>query len=282
MPLLLSGFTDHTINTGELEIGYSVGPDNGPTLLLLHGVTSRRDTFVRVMDSLTPNHRVITMDQRGHGYSGNTPGHYLREDHARDIQFVLKNVCKESSIVWGHSMGGGNALVATDANPELVRALIIEDSGFRRGAAGMPSNRPVAVTFRAHLALLEAGLSLEELAAKIREMSPDQPDYYAAWKAECLLQMDIEIIRNSVSGAARGGGDAVEMLSKINVPFLYMQADPDAGGSNTDEILDEIIPKRDNFTIKKIVCATHNINREHTELLLPVVLPWLAGLQQSS
>ena len=41
MALLLHGFTDHTINTGEVEIGYSVGPDNGSTLLLLHGVTSR-------------------------------------------------------------------------------------------------------------------------------------------------------------------------------------------------------------------------------------------------
>lgn len=40
MPLLLNGFTDHTIDTGEVEIGYSVGPDNGPPMLMLHGVTS--------------------------------------------------------------------------------------------------------------------------------------------------------------------------------------------------------------------------------------------------
>jgi pimeloyl-ACP methyl ester carboxylesterase len=282
MPLLLKDFTDHTINTGEINIGYSIGPDNGPTLLLLHGATSRRDTFMRVMDSITPNYRVIAMDQRGHGYSDHTPGHYLTDDHTRDIQFVLKNICKEPSIVWGHSMGGRNALVATDGNPGLVKALIIEDSGFRRGAATMPGNLPVAVTFRAHLALLEAGLSLEELTAKLKEMSPDQPDYFAPWKAEVLLQMDIEFIRNSVSGGPRGTGDAVEMLSKIDIPFLYMQADPDAGGSNTDDILDEIIPKRGNFTVKKIVGATHNINREHPEQLLPVVLPWLAGLRQSS
>lgn len=52
MALLLHGFTDHTINTGEVEIGYSVGPDHGSTLLLLHGVTSRRDGFLRVIDSL--------------------------------------------------------------------------------------------------------------------------------------------------------------------------------------------------------------------------------------
>ena len=57
-----------------------------------------------------------------------------------------------------------------------------------------------------------------------------------------------------------------------------MQADPNAGGSNTDEYLAEIIPDRENFTVKKIVGAGHNINREHTELLLPVALPWLERL----
>jgi len=58
MALLLKGFTDHTINTGEVEIGYSVGPDNGPTLLLLHGATSRRD-------SLFSGHRLANAQLQG-------------------------------------------------------------------------------------------------------------------------------------------------------------------------------------------------------------------------
>ena len=282
MPLLLKDFTHHTIDTGEVEIGYSAGPDNGPTMLLLHGATSRRDTYMRVTDSLIPNYRVITMDQRGHGLSGHTPGHYKREDHARDIEFVLINVCKEPSIVWGHSMGGGNAIETIGRVPEMFSALIIEDSSVRPPGIGVPRDRPVAVTFRKHLELLEDGLSLEELTAKLEEISPDQDDYFAAWKAEVLLQMDREIILNAVNGVPRGGSNPAEIVADIEVPFLYLQADPEAGGTNTDEILDEIIPKRDNFAVKKIVGATHNINREHTELVLPVVLGWLAALKRSS
>ncbi len=87
MPLLINGFTDHTIDTGEVEIGYSVGPDNGPTLLLLHGVTSRRDGFVRVIKELVKNYRVITMDQRGHGYSG--AGHNINREHPDDMLPVV-------------------------------------------------------------------------------------------------------------------------------------------------------------------------------------------------
>lgn len=282
MPLLLHGFTDHRINTGEIEIGYSVGPDNGPTLLLLHGATSRRDGFMNVVEPLSKNHRIVTMDQRGHGYSGHTPGHYQREDHVRDIKFILDNVCKEPSILWGHSMGGGNAASTTADHPDLVTALVLEDAGMRR-RTGNPSsnNTPTASVFRQHLELIDSGLSLEQLTEKVREMSPGQPDYYAGWKAECLLQLDTEIIRNSVSGAPRGGDDPADILARINVPVLFMQADPASGGSNTDEYAAEILPKRDNFTLKKIVGAGHNINREHTELLLPVVLPWLESLQQA-
>jgi len=35
---------------------------------------------------------------------------------------------------------------------------------------------------------------------------------------------------------------------------------------------------RGGFTVKKIGVAGHNINRVHSDKLLPVVLPWLAPL----
>ena len=120
MALLLNGFADHTIDTGEVEIAYSVGPNNGPMLLLLHGVTSRRDGFLQVIDALVNDYHIVTIDQRGHGYSGHTPGAYSREDHARDIRFVMENVCKEPTIVWGHSMGGANSVAMANNPPRRI------------------------------------------------------------------------------------------------------------------------------------------------------------------
>ena len=280
MGLLLDGFTHRTIDTGEIEIGYSVGPDNGPTLLLLHGMSSRRDGFINVVEPLSKNHRIVTMDQRGHGYSSHTPGEYARENQVRDVVFVLENVCKEPAILWGHSMGGGNAASTVSKHPELATALVLEDSGLGGGAARRPSSRgSMTNIFAAHLELIESGMSAEDMAPKLQELSPNQPEYFAPWKAECLLQMDIEIIRRSVEGTRPAGGDPKEILSKIECPVLFLQADPHAGGSNTDEYLAEIIPNRENFKIEKIIGSGHNINREHTELLLPVVLPWLENLQ---
>ena len=277
MPLLLNEFTEHTIDTGEVEIGYSVGPDSGPMLLLLHGVTSRRDGFLRVIDSLLDSYRIVTMDQRGHGYSGHTSGAYDREDHARDIRFVMENVCKEPTIVWGHSMGGGNSIAMANNAPSNLKALVLEDpAAFGRQRPVRAAASPTINTFKIHLDLIEAGLSIEQMASKLHEASSGQPEYFAAWKAECLLQMDSEILRGVVNGNYKGFDDPAAMLANIDVPVLLVQADPDAGGILPDHYIASIVPRKSSFTVVKVPGAGHNINREFPEQMLPVVLPWLA------
>jgi pimeloyl-ACP methyl ester carboxylesterase len=278
MPLLISGFTDHTINTGEVEIGYSVGPDNGPTLLLLHGVTSRRDGFVRVIKELVKNYRVITMDQRGHGYSGHTPGAYDREDHARDIRYVMENVCREPTIVWGHSMGGGNSIAMANDAPANFKALVLEDAAvFGKVRPQRSGGSPTVNLFSVHLDLIEQGLTAEQMAPRLLQASPNQPDYFAAWKAECLLQMDADILRDVVNGTSRGFNDPAAMLASIEVPVLLVQADPEVGGILPDDYLASIVPASDTFNVVKIPGSGHNINREHPDDMLPVVLPWLSA-----
>jgi pimeloyl-ACP methyl ester carboxylesterase len=278
MALLLNGFADHTVDTGEVEIAYSVGPNNGPMLLLLHGVTSRRDGFLRVIDALVNDYHIVTIDQRGHGYSGHTPGAYSREDHARDIRFVMENVCKEPTIVWGHSMGGGNSIAMANNPPANLKALVLEDPAvFGRVRPASTDASPTVSRFKVHLDLIDAGLSIDEMARKLRAASPEQPEYFASWEAECLLQMDAEILRAITDRSSRGFDDPAQMLADIDVPVLLLQADPTAGGILPDDYLASILPESDSFTSTKIVGAGHNINREHPELLLPVVLPWLAA-----
>jgi pimeloyl-ACP methyl ester carboxylesterase len=276
--LLLNGFTDHTIDTGEVEIAYSTGPDNGPTLLLLHGLTDRRDAFPTVIDTLDEMHRVVAIDQRGHGYSGRTPGHYSNDDHARDIRYILENVCQSPTVVWGHSMGGANAIAMAADPPEQLKALILEDPAiFGRARSTRAGGAPVNSPFGASLELIEAGISAEEMASRIAESEPGMPDYYAPWKAERLAQIDPEILRDVVAGRRRGVQDPKESLAKIDCPVLLMQADPDKGGILQDEFLAEITPKTGDWTVVKVVGAGHVINRNHPELALPIVMPWLAA-----
>ncbi|MCH8115845.1 MAG: alpha/beta hydrolase, partial [Chloroflexi bacterium] len=202
--------------------------------------------------------------------------HYQREEQAGDIGFVMENICKGPTIVWGHSMGGGNAVAMAGDPPEQLNALVLEDPAvFGRKRPVSTNASPTVNTFRVHLDLLEAGLSMEEMAPKLQSASPGQPEYFALWKAECLQQMDIEILRDVVGGSSRGGGDPAESLAMITCPVLLLQADPTAGGILPDTYLAGIIPDNDDFIVTKILGAGHNINREHPEKMLPVVLPWL-------
>ena len=261
-----------------MEIAYSIGPDNGPTLLLLHGLTDRRDAFPTVIDTLDEIHRVVAIDQRGHGYSGRTPGHYSNDDHARDIRYILENVCQSPTVVWGHSMGGANAIAMAADPPEQLKALILEDPAiFGRARSTRAGGAPVNSPFGASLELIEAGISAEEMASRIAESEPGMPDYYAPWKAERLAQIDPEILRDVVAGRRRGVQDPKESLAKIDCPVLLMQADPDKGGILQDEFLAEITPKTGDWTVVKVVGAGHVINRNHPELALPIVMPWLAA-----
>jgi pimeloyl-ACP methyl ester carboxylesterase len=275
MSLLLQGFSDETVSTGEVQIGYSVGPDNGPTLLLAHGVTSRRDSFLPVLDALTAKYRVVTMDQRGHGYSGH-PGEYAREDHARDIKFIIENVCAAPTILWGHSMGGANSIAVAIDPPAQLKALVLEDAAvFGRRRPASTNASPTMNMFKMSIDLIDSGIPVEEITSRFREAYPSWPDYIPAWKAESILQMDAEILRNVVGGNSASLGDPAEALARIKCPVLLMQADPTAGGILPDEFLAQIVPDSDDWTVVKIEGAGHNIHREHSDKLLPVVLPWL-------
>lgn len=279
MDLLIQGFEHRTTNTGEVEIGYSEGPANGPPILLMHGVTSRRDGFFRVVDALTPAWRVITMDQRGHGFSGHTPGAYARADYARDVRHMLDTVIGEPTVVWGHSLGGGNATEATASDPALIRALVLEDPAlFGPSPPPIAEDSPVRANFRLFLSLVESGCSLDEMTAKLLAHNPGQGELQSRWKAVCLRQMDVEMLRNVAEARPLGSSDPRDLLARIACPVLLVQADPAMGGILADDYLASLAPDRESFTVARLAGTGHNINRDHPEELLGAVLPWLQAL----
>ncbi len=279
MDLLIQGFDHRTANTGEVEIGYSVGPDNGPPLLLLHGVTSRRDGFVRVLDALTPSWRVFTMDQRGHGYSGHTPGAYARADYARDVRHMLDHVIGEPTVIWGHSLGGGNATETAATDPSLIRALLLEDPAlFGPSRPPIAEDSPVRQNFRLFLRLVEEGRSLDEMTATLLASNPAQGEVMARWKAECLRQMDPEMLRNVAEARPLGHSDPKDLLARIDCPALLAQADPAAGGVLPDDYLAGLLPGDGRIKVERLPGCGHNLNRDHPEELLAVALPWLQTL----
>lgn len=84
------------------------GPDNLPTLVLVHGWVETSELWHRQVDGLAEDFRIVTYDHRGHGLSESArDGDYSLEALAADLQLVLEatSVKGDLPLVAGHSMG---------------------------------------------------------------------------------------------------------------------------------------------------------------------------------
>src|SRR3954463_9509306 len=120
--------SEHQFHIGDLELNYALGPDNGPPMVLLHGLAARWQTFMPVVPILSQDWQLFLPDLRGHGLSGRTPGHYRLPDFAGDIVAFLEAQTAPPVVLYGHSLGGWIALDIAARRPDLVRAAIIGDS----------------------------------------------------------------------------------------------------------------------------------------------------------
>ena len=82
---------ERTFETGTVSINYAEEPGSGPLLLMLHGVTSRWETFLNVMPVFTQRWHVVAADLRGHGRSGRVAGDYGLMAYASDAIALIRH-----------------------------------------------------------------------------------------------------------------------------------------------------------------------------------------------
>ncbi|MER5353533.1 alpha/beta fold hydrolase [Kitasatospora sp. NPDC002551] len=102
------------------------GPADGPPLVLLHALGERAADWDVVLPALAPHHRVLALDQRGHGDSGR-PGRYGLEAMRDDVLAFLDALGLARADLVGHSMGGAVAYLVAQRRPERVGRLVLED-----------------------------------------------------------------------------------------------------------------------------------------------------------
>ena len=123
-----AGFTERKANVDGRTLAYAEGPDNGPTLLLIHGQGSRWTDHVRVLPDLAETHHVYAVDVPGHGGSDRLdPSEYSNVAVGEILARFLEDVVGEPAIVSGHSSGGLLALHLAAEHPDLVTGLLLED-----------------------------------------------------------------------------------------------------------------------------------------------------------
>jgi pimeloyl-ACP methyl ester carboxylesterase len=118
------------INVGSVEFAYrQLGPSTGvPVVFLTHLAAVLDNWDPRVVDGIAAKHRVITFDNRGVGASsGSTPR--TIEEMATDAVAFIRALGLEQVDLFGFSMGGMIAQVIAQAEPQLVRKLLLAGTG---------------------------------------------------------------------------------------------------------------------------------------------------------
>ncbi|MFJ1717205.1 alpha/beta fold hydrolase [Streptomyces sp. NPDC088260] len=101
----------------------------GQPIVLLHGLAGHAGEWNATARRLSPRHRVVAVDQRGHGASERRPRDVSRAAYVADVITVIDQLELRRPVLVGQSLGGHTAMLTAAAHPERVRALVLIDAG---------------------------------------------------------------------------------------------------------------------------------------------------------
>ncbi|MEU4424293.1 alpha/beta hydrolase [Actinoplanes sp. NPDC024001] len=103
----------------------------GDPVVLLHGLAGSAQEMLPTAESLIRRgHRVIAVDQRGHGRSTRRPADLSRQAYVQDVVAVIRTLTAGEPVsLVGQSMGGHTAMLVAADHPALVRRLVLLEAG---------------------------------------------------------------------------------------------------------------------------------------------------------
>lgn len=112
------------VNSAPVPIAaYDFGGAGTP-VLLLHGAGGNLGNLVELARGLTPRHRVVAVDLRGHGHSGAGPWHW--DAVLDDLAAVVRELELDRPAVVGVSLGGMLATLWAARHPECRGAVSLD------------------------------------------------------------------------------------------------------------------------------------------------------------
>lgn len=240
-------------------LSWNADQETLPAIVLVHGITSSAQSWVRVGAALADRYRVYAFDMRGHGDSIKpAPGVYSLRDTANDVADFIEMLSLQEPVLLGHSWGGATALVlaseTVEQRPTLnFSRIILEDPAHNFGN-GDPVKR--AANFTSDIGRPEA-----ELRADLIERNPAWSIEDIDAKIDASSKVSYEAVV-SVFDQAGKEGELLPLLSRLKVPTLLIRADPAQGTTLDDQAWAEaqrLLPAG-NVAVQ-IPGATHNIHR---------------------
>jgi 4,5:9,10-diseco-3-hydroxy-5,9,17-trioxoandrosta-1(10),2-diene-4-oate hydrolase len=123
--------SDHYVNAGGIKTRYwSLGND-GPAIILIHGLGASAEIWMHNVAALAKDHKVFVPDLPGFGYSEQPPPSFSPFNFASFINNFMEALNILKAYIIGQSLGGGIALQFALQFPQKAEKLVLVDcAGF--------------------------------------------------------------------------------------------------------------------------------------------------------
>jgi pimeloyl-ACP methyl ester carboxylesterase len=187
----------------------------GLPIVFLHAFPLNRTMWAAQQEALSSQHRVITVDLRGHGESDAPLWHYTLDQAADDVRGLLDHLSIPQAVFVGLSMGGYILFAFYRKFARYVKGLVLADT---RAQADTPDSK--AGRFQmAQIAYNQGPAAIADLMIP-KLLSP------AAIQAKPAL---VQRVRSMIEGNQISGivGDLMAMAERPDsVPLLHQIACP--------------------------------------------------------
>ena len=214
--------TEHVIHTDDGAALRVVEAGQGPTVVLVHGLTSNSDDWGYVAERLVQSGRhVVGVNQRGHGGSTVGTDGFGAPRLGRDLATIFEQLEIIDAVLVGHSMGGIASMSFAVDQPGLmnrrVRSLVLVSTIARTSRADQRAGLRL-ISARRSDAMAEDSAAIRIIARGLFGASPSGALIEAAITSAARCPEATRI------GASLGllDYDIRDRLDTITVPTLVM------------------------------------------------------------
>lgn len=281
---------ERVFNTNQVSLNYVEKGVSDISILLLHGGSSRWQTFKDIIDDLSVDFHVYALDLRGHGKSDRTENNYKIQDYVPDIIEFIEKCIKEPTIVIGHSLGGMIAILLAAYYPDKVKALIVGDPPISLDVLRnhSESQKEMVMLWREW----SKNLSLDEIVKKLKAMQVPVPggertvsaaEAYGEnhpwfeFMAENLKQNDPNMLTSIIDDFDNTYKeyDVERLFPLIKCPTLIVRGDSNQGSLIRDTDISLIESLNNNVKHVEIKGVGHALYMQDKQSFIDAILPFL-------
>lgn len=214
---------------GALRLHYSLtGPEDGTPVVFANSLGTDFRLWDKILPLLPEGLRILRFDKRGHGLSDVPEGPYSMGALISDAEGLMDHVGMKDAIFVGLSIGGMIAQGLAAKRMDLVRAMVLSNTGARIGTRDMWAER-IGLVEQGGLAAILDGTMERWFSKPFHET-----EEFAGW---CNLFLRTPQQGWTGCAAAIAGTDFITPTSGLRLPTLAIAGDRD--GSTPPDLVFE-------------------------------------------